>query len=214
MCFPELQQQEAILDSRTEANLNRIASDVHLLTAPLRFIWHALLVTLVILSFPLLCALISMHYVIGNVNLVWAYCHFMSTHHIPDALYPFVLLGGFALVAVQAVVGAVQAVAEIFDAMWRWQPLFGITLLALVNSTWMLLVRVIYACIDKETLSNVATRWFAFFGFILSLLGQFYVLPYRETAPPAALFVLATGASASPLLIYLLYRAFKPNACR
>ena len=202
------------MDSRTEANLNRIASDVHFLTAPLRFIWHALLLTLFILSFPLLCALLSLHYVIGNVNLVWAYCHFMSTHHIPDALYPFVLLGGFAIVAVQAVVGAVQAVAEIFDAMWRWQPLFGITLLALVNSAWMLLVRVIYACIDKETLSNVATRWFAFFGFILSLLGQFYVLPYRETAPPAALFVLATGASASPLLIYLLYRAFKPNACR
>jgi len=202
------------LDTRTEANLNRIASDVHLLTAPLRFIWHAVLVTLFILSFPLLCALISMHYVIGNVNLVWAYCHFMSTHHIPDTLYPFVLLGAFAILAVQAVVGAVQGVAEIFDAIWRWLPLFGITLLALVNSAWMLLVRVIYACIDKETLSNVATRWFAFFGFILSLLGQFYVLPYRGTAPPAALFVLATGASANPLLIYLLYRAFKPNACR
>ena len=202
------------MDTGTEANLNRLASDVHLVTAPLRFIWHALLVTLFILSFPLLCALLSLHYVIGNVNLVWAYCHFMSTHHIPEALYPFVLLGGFAMVAVQAVVGAVQGVAEIFDAIWRWLPLFGIPLLALVNSAWMLLVRAIYACIDKEHLSNVATRWCAFFGFTGSLLGQFYVLPYRETAPPAALFVLATGASASPLLIYLLYRAFKPNSCR
>ena len=202
------------MDTRTEANLNRIASDVHLVTAPLRFIWHVLLVTLFIVSFPLLCALISMHYVIGNVNLVWAYCHFMSTHHMPDALYPVVLLGGFAMVGVQAVVGAVQGVAEIFDAIWRWQPLFGIPLLALVNSAWMLLVRAIYACIDKENLSKVGTRWCAFFGFTLSLLGQFYVLPYRETAPPAALFALATGASASPLLIYLLYRAFKPNACR
>lgn len=202
------------MDSRTEANLNRIASDVHFLTAPLRLIWHALLLTLFILSFPLLCALLSLHYVIGNVNLVWAYCHFMSTHHIPDALYPFVLLGGFATVGVQAVVGGVQEVAEIFDAIWRWVPLFGITFLALINSAWMLLVRAIYACIDKEELTNVATRWCAFFGFTVSLLGQFYVLPYRETAPPAALFVLATGASASPLLIYLLYRAFKPNACR
>jgi hypothetical protein len=110
--------------------------------------------------------------------------------------------------------GRVQEVAEIFDAIWRWLPLFGITFLALINSAWMLLVRSIYACIDKENLSNVATGLCAFFGFIVSLLGQFYVLPYRETAPPAALFVLATGASASPLLIYLLYRAFKPNACQ
>ena len=202
------------MNTRTEANLNRIASDVHLVTAPLRFIWHAVLVTLFILSFPLLCALLSLHYVIGNVNLVWAYCHFMSTHRIPDALYPFVLLGGLAMLAVQAMVGAVQGGAEIFDFIWRWQPLFGITFLALVNSAWMLLVRAIYARIDKENLSNVATWSCAFFGFTLSLLGQFYVLPYRETAPPAALFVLATGASASPLLVYLLYRAFKPNACR
>lgn len=202
------------MQTRTEANVNQLASDVHFLTAPLRFIWHALLVTLFILSFPLLWALLSLHYVIGNVNLVWAYCHYMSTHHIPDALYPFVLLGGFAMLAVQAVVGAVQAVAEVFDAVWRWLPFLGITLLALVNSFWMLIVRAVYACIDKENLSNVATRWYAFFGFTLSLLGQFYVLPFRETAPPAALFALATGASASPLLIYLLYRAFKPNACR
>ena len=100
------------------------------------------------------------------------------------------------------------------DFIWRWQPLFGITFLALVNSAWMLIVRAIYARIDKENLSSVATWSCAFFGFTLSLLGQFYVLPYRETAPPAALFVLATGASASPLLVYLLYRAFKPNACR
>ena len=120
------------MDSRTEANLNRIASDVHFLTAPLRFIWHALLVTLFILSFPLLCALLSLHYVIGNVNLVWAYCHFMSTHHIPDALYPFVLLGGFAIVAVQAVVGAVQRGCgdirrdlEMAAAVWHYALGFG-----------------------------------------------------------------------------------------
>jgi hypothetical protein len=116
------------LDTRTEANLNRIASDVHLVTAPLRFIWHVLLVT---------------------------------------------------LFAVQAVVGAVQGVAEIFDAIWRWQPLFGITLLALVNSAWMLLVRAIYACIDKENLSNVATRWCAFFGFTFHCWGK-----RTETVPP------------------------------
>ena len=71
----------------------------------------------------------------------------------------------------------------------RWRPLFRITLLAFVNSAWMLLVHVIYACIDKETLSNVATQWFTLFGFILSLLGQFYA-SLSGTPPPAALFVL------------------------
>lgn len=202
------------MDTRTEANFNRIASDVHFLTAPFRFIWHLLLVTLFIGSFPLISALVSLHYVIGNVRPLWAYCHFMSTHHIPDALYPFALLGAFAMIPVEAVVRAVQAAAEIFDAIWRWLPLFGITLLALVNSFWLLLVRAIYACIDKEELSNVPTWKCAFFGFAISLLGQFFVLPYREAAPPAALFVLATGASASPVLIYLLYRAFTPNAHR
>ena len=202
------------MDTRTEANLTRIASDVQLLAAPLRFIWHVLLTSLFLLSFPLLCTLVSLHYVIGNVNLVWAYCHFVSTHHVPALLYPLVLLGAFAMLLVQAVVGAAQGVGEIFDAIWRWLPLFGITLLALVNSFWMLIVRAIYAQIDQEPLTRPLTFWFAFFGFTVSLVCQFHVLPYRETAPPAALFVLAAGASASPLLIYLLYRAFKPKACR
>ena len=202
------------MDTRTEANLNRIASDLHLVAAPFRFIWHVLLTSLFLLSFPLLCALVSLHYVIGNVNLVWTYCHFMSTRHVPAILYPFVLLGAFAMLLVQAVMGAGQGVAEIFDAIWRWLPLFGITLLALVNSFWMLIVRAVYAYKDGQRFPRPLTFWFAFFGFTVSLLGQFYVLPYRETAPPAALFVLATGASASPLLIYLLYRAFKPTACR
>jgi hypothetical protein len=195
-----------------EANMKQIASDLHLLTAPLRFLWHALLTTLFILSFPLLCALVALHYVIGNLNLVWVYCHFISTHDVPDILYPFALLGAFAMLAVQAVVGAVEAVAEIFDAIWRWLPLFGVTLLALVNSFWLVLVRAFYIWLDKEDLSGVPKWRCALFGFIVSLLTQFYVLPYRETAPPAALFVLATGASASPSLIYLLYRAFRPNA--
>ena len=197
-----------------EASINQIAEDVHLVAAPLRFIWRVLLTTLCILSFPLLCALVSLHYVIGNISPVRAYCHFMTTHHIPDVLYPFALLGAFAMIPVEAVVQAVQAVAEIFDGIWRSFPLFGIVLLALVNSFWLLLVRAIYVCIDSEDVSRVPVWWLALFGFTVSLLGQFYVLPYREGAPPAALFVLATGASASPSLLYLLYRAFKPNACR
>lgn len=201
------------MNTPTEANINQIARDLHLVAAPFRFIWHVLLTSLFLLSFPLLCALVSLHYVIGSVNPVWAYCHYMSTHHVPAVLYPLVMLGAFAMLLVQAVVGAGQGVAEIFDAIWRWLPLFGITLLALINSFWILIVRAFYAYIEGERLPRRLTFWFAFFGFILSLLGQFYVLPYRQTAPPAALFVLATGASASPLLIYLLYRAVKPNAC-
>ena len=161
------------MDTRTEANLNQLAGDVHFVTAPLRFIWHAVLVTLFILSFPLLCALLSLHYVIGNVNLVWAYCHFMSTHHIPDALYPFVLLGGLAMLAVQAMVGAVQVGAEIFDFIWRWQPLFGITFLALVNS----------ACPRRNALNlpqAVRTRIRAA-RFFVNTKGNFALCPLRAT---------------------------------
>jgi hypothetical protein len=202
------------LNSKTDTNINQLACDVHFLITPLRFMWHVLMMSLFILSFPLLCALVSLHYVIGNINLVWTYTHFMNTHDVPALLCPFVLLGGLALLAAQAVVGAVQCIAEIFDGIWRSFPLFGMMLLALVNSFWLLLVRAIYVCIDSEDVSRVAVWWLALFGFTVSLLGQFYILPYRETAPPATLFALATGASASPLLIYLLYRAFKPNACR
>lgn len=202
------------VNTRTEANLNQLAGDVHLLTAPVRLLWHAVITTLCIVSFPLLCALVSLHYVIGNISPVRAYCHFMTTHHMPDVLYPFALLGAFAMIPVEAVVQAVQGVAEIFDGIWRSFPLFGIALLALVNSFWLLLVRAIYSCIDSEDVSRGSVWWLALFGLTVSLLAQFYVLPYRESAPPAALFVLATGVSASPSLLYLLYRAFKPNACR
>ena len=31
------------MDSRTEANVNQLARDVHFVTAPLRFLWHSLL---------------------------------------------------------------------------------------------------------------------------------------------------------------------------
>jgi len=40
------------MDSRTEANLNQLAGDVHFLTAPLRFLWHALLWFLFLLCAP------------------------------------------------------------------------------------------------------------------------------------------------------------------
>jgi hypothetical protein len=107
------------METRTEANLTQLASDVHLLTTPVRLLWHVLITTLCILSFPLLCALVSLHYVIGNLSPVRAYCHFMTAHHIPAVLYPFALLGAFAMIPVEAVVQAVQAIAEIFDGIWR-----------------------------------------------------------------------------------------------
>jgi len=46
------------LDSRTEANLNQLAGDVHLLTAPMRLLWHALLWFLFLLFAPALFVIV------------------------------------------------------------------------------------------------------------------------------------------------------------
>jgi hypothetical protein len=42
------------LDSRTDANVNQLAGDVHFLTAPLRFLWRSLLWFVFLLFAPLL----------------------------------------------------------------------------------------------------------------------------------------------------------------
>jgi hypothetical protein len=46
------------LNSRTEANLNQLSGDVHFLTAPLRFLWHALLWLLFLLLAPAIFAVV------------------------------------------------------------------------------------------------------------------------------------------------------------
>jgi hypothetical protein len=46
------------LDSRTEASLNQLAGDIHFLTAPLRFLWHALLWLLFLLLAPAIFAIV------------------------------------------------------------------------------------------------------------------------------------------------------------
>ena len=46
------------MNSRTEANLNQLASDVHFVTAPLRFLWHALLWFLFLLLAPAIFAIV------------------------------------------------------------------------------------------------------------------------------------------------------------
>lgn len=46
------------MDSRTEANLNQLAGDVHLLTAPMRLLWHALLWFLFLLFAPALFVIV------------------------------------------------------------------------------------------------------------------------------------------------------------
>jgi hypothetical protein len=46
------------LDTRTEANLNRLAGDVHFLTAPLRFIWRSILILLFLLLAPAILAVV------------------------------------------------------------------------------------------------------------------------------------------------------------
>ena len=46
------------MDTRKEANLNQLASNVHFLTAPLSFVWHALLWLLFLLLAPAICAIV------------------------------------------------------------------------------------------------------------------------------------------------------------
>ena len=46
------------MNSRTEANLNQLSGDVHFLTAPVRFLWHALLWLLFLLLAPAIFAIV------------------------------------------------------------------------------------------------------------------------------------------------------------
>lgn len=46
------------MDSRTEANLNQLTSDVHFVTAPFRLLWHALLWFLFLLFAPAIFAIV------------------------------------------------------------------------------------------------------------------------------------------------------------
>ena len=46
------------MNSRTEANLNQLSGDVHFLTAPVRFLWHALLWLLFLLLAPAIFAVV------------------------------------------------------------------------------------------------------------------------------------------------------------
>ena len=46
------------MDTRTEANLNQLASDVHFATAPLRVLWHALLWLLFLFLAPAIFAIV------------------------------------------------------------------------------------------------------------------------------------------------------------
>jgi hypothetical protein len=46
------------MNTQAEANLNQLASDVHFLTAPLRFLWHALLWFLLLLLAPAIFAIV------------------------------------------------------------------------------------------------------------------------------------------------------------
>jgi hypothetical protein len=73
------------LDSRTEANLNQLAGDMHFLTAPLRFLWHAVLLLLFLLLAPALFAIVPV--------LALRYA---SSDEISLLKWPFGVLGPFA----------------------------------------------------------------------------------------------------------------------
>jgi hypothetical protein len=48
------------MDIRTEANLNQLAGDAHFLTAPLRCLWHLVLILLFLLLAPAIFAVVPL----------------------------------------------------------------------------------------------------------------------------------------------------------
>jgi hypothetical protein len=61
-------KQEATLDSRTQANVNQIAGDLHLLTAPIRFLFRCVLALIFLLLAPLLYAAVPFACIVAEPN--------------------------------------------------------------------------------------------------------------------------------------------------
>jgi hypothetical protein len=73
------------MDSRTGANVNQLASDVHFLTAPLRFVWGMLIWAVFLLLSPLILVVVLVYGI-----------HAMSRDEIDLAKVLLVVIGPFA----------------------------------------------------------------------------------------------------------------------
>jgi hypothetical protein len=66
-------------------NTNKIesmAADLHMLTAPFRFLFAAVKVLLFTLSFPLLCGLMMLSYAVPGIDPLQRYTEFVHAHSI------------------------------------------------------------------------------------------------------------------------------------
>ena len=185
-----------------------MAADLHLLAAPLRFLFVALKVMLFTLSFPLLCGLMVLHYAVGNIDPFRRYLEYWHAQSISPAAYPFVILGAVLLLVVHMLLVVAKDLGDMADILLR-VPLLGTVLFALASTAWFIVIRGVYRCRDGQI--NLGGWSSVLIGFTVAMLAGLYVSAYQDSLPPAALLSFATLAAFSPTLLYLLYRGLKPT---
>ena len=192
-------------------NTNKIesmAADLHMLTAPFRFLFAAVKVLLFTLSFPLLCGLMMLSYAVPGIDPLQRYTEFVHAHSIPLVVYPFVILGAILLLAVNMLLVIAKDLGGMVDILLR-VPLLGTVLFALASTFWLIVVRGVYRRKDGE--KNLKGWSSLFLGFTVAIVAGLYVSACQDSLPPASLLCLATLAAFSPTLLYLLYRGLKPT---
>jgi hypothetical protein len=192
------------MDNTTK--IESMAADIHLLTAPIRFLFSALKVMLFTLSFPLLCGLVMLSYVVPGFDPLQRYTEFVHAHNIPLAIYPFVILGALLVGVVTLLLVIAKDLGGMADILLR-APLLGTILFALVSTFWFIVIRGFYRRKDGE--QNLKGWSSLFLGFMVAMVAGLYVAQVQDSLPPASLLCLATLAAFSPTLLYLLYRGLK-----
>lgn len=184
-------------------------SSIALIAAPFRFLLDALKVTLFVLSFPLLCGMVVLSYAVPDFDPLYRYLGFMQAHNIPSVVYPFAILGALLMLALRMLLIIGRDLGGFADAMFRFAPLFGITLFALASTFWFIVIRGVY----RRTDGKKAGGWSSLFiGFTVAFIAGMYVSGYRDSMNPASLVSITILTVFSPTLIYLVFRALKGEA--
>jgi hypothetical protein len=187
--------------------IESMAADLHLLTAPFRFLFAAAKVLLFTLSFPLLCGLVILGYTVPGIDPLHRYLEFVQAHNISHVLYPFVVLGALLMLVVTMLLIIAKDLGGMVDILLR-VPLLGATLFALASTAWFIVVRGVYQHKDGQRTDGWSSL---FLGFTVAFTAGLYVSGYQDSLPPATLVCFSTLAAFSPTLLYLLYRGLKPT---
>jgi hypothetical protein len=194
------------MDNTTK--IESMAADLHLLTAPIRFLFSAVKVLLFTLSFPLLCGLVMLSFAVPGIDPLQRYTEFVHAHNIPLAIYPFVILGALLMLVVNMLLVIGKDLGGMANILLR-APLLGTTLFALASTFWLVVVRGVYRRRDGQ--ENLKGWSSLLLGFTVAMVAGLYVSQYQDSLPPAALVCFATLAAFSPTLLYLLHRGLKPT---